>query len=393
MPEAQKTGPARSADLPAHPRSCNKEKFMQRQSTRSQPAGQEARNGTSHGKPEGEVEPIPLQFLEADQATARKKTWLWEGRIPANTVTFLQGTKGCGKSTWLRHIAAMVSGGPKLPGQRSKTRHPGHILWFAGEEEGDGTVLRGLRDLGAVLSRCKIQDLYTSEVAAAIALPRDLKRLEAAVRHYHAALVVLDPVFSFCDGTVSLEGPSIEARAFMLPLIGLARRESCTILLSRNCTKDRSASALDSGRGSGELGNAARAVIHLAEVADDRGTFGLASAGLNEGAKPLTLLYQLEPVGDSVRAVAKGTVSTSADDLAQSDCDAAERDALGDAKRLLRRILSDGWISATDVRREAANALLSDSTLRRAKASLAVPSRRRKGEIASWEWGPPVGGW
>jgi hypothetical protein len=367
---------------------------MQRKSTREANSGQEAsNNGVANPAPCSDVEAVPLAFLDADQATVRKKSWLWEGRIPANTVTFVQGTKGCGKSTWLRHIAAMVSGGPKLPGQRAKTRHPGHVLWFAGEEEGDGTVLRGLRDLGAVLSRCKIQDLYTSEVSGAIALPRDLKRLEAAIRHYHAALVVLDPVFSFCDGTVSLEGPSIEARAFMLPLIGLGRRESCTIILSRNCTKDRSASALDSGRGSGELGNAARAVIHLAEVADERGTFGLASAGLNEGAKPLTLLYQLEAVGQSVRAVPKGTVSTSADDLAQSDCDAAERDALGDAKRLLRRILADGWVSATDVRREAANALLSDSTLRRAKASLAVPSRRRKGEIASWEWGPPAGGW
>lgn len=342
---------------------------------------------------EGEVEPVPLEFLSADVTAARPATWLWEGRIPSCTVSFVQGQKGSGKSTWLRHIAAAVTGGPKLPGQRAKTRKPGHVLWFAGEEPGTGTVLRGLQACGAILPLVKIQDLYSTDPAAAIALPRDLKRLEAAIDLFAAKLVVLDPVFSFTDGSLNIEGPSLEARAFMLPLIGLAGRKACTILLTRNCTKDRCASAIDSGRGSGELGNAARAILHLAEVADERGTFGLASAANNDGARAPTLLYRLEPFEGSVRAVATGTSSVSADDLAGADCDASERDALGDAKRLLRRLIQSTWISATDVRREAQNALISDSTLRRAKAALGVPSRRRKGEVASWEWGPPLAGW
>ncbi len=51
------------------------------------------------------------------------------------------------------------------------------------------------------------------------------------------------------------------------------------------------------------------------------------------------------------------------------------------------------WKLAKDVREEAGRALVSDTTLRRAKAALEVPTRKRKGKSGPWEWGPPLKGW
>ena len=47
--------------------------------------------------------------------------WLWTGRVPAGTLTVLDGDPGKGKSTLTATLAAAVSTGRALPGDISST--------------------------------------------------------------------------------------------------------------------------------------------------------------------------------------------------------------------------------------------------------------------------------
>lgn len=322
----------------------------------------------------------------SDLATV-KPEWIWPGRLRRGTVAFVQGDTGVGKSSFLRALAADLTGGPPLTRKRKRPKPLGSVLWFAGEEQLEVTVKPGLAAAGADLRRCHCADTWRGEERGRLALPADRERLGEAIGRASAVLVVLDPVFNFSDGSCDLDGPTLPARRFMSALAGVAERTGCLIVLTRNLTKDRTRGALSAGRGSAELGNAARSALHLERLPGRTDLFALATAKVNDSALPPTLTYTLAPGPSAALFQLGGPVELSADDLAGGEDAALDRTTLDRAVALLRQVLRDGEAEGRVVKQKAADDAIAERTLLKAARVAGVLYRRegsRKDATCYW---------
>lgn len=324
-----------------------------------------------------------------------KTTWLWPDRLEWGTVGIIQGGKGAGKSTWLRALAADVTGGPRIPGTRGKKRVAGSVLWYAGEESLSTKVAPGLKSAGAVLSRCFLADCMADDTSLQLQLPTDCERLAKRISDRKAALVIVDPIFNFSDGTCDLDGPTVPARQFMKALAKVAAGTGAIILFSRNLIKSRQCEALAAGRGGGEMGNAARCVLHLQRLPDDPSTCALSVAACNAGRPVPTLTYQLvDGEYDQPAIKMTGQSIITADELVSGEEGELERCMLDRAKALIRSLVPSGKLDSRVVKGKAENAMISVRTLQSAAKQLGVRmTREGSRESTTTYWSPPAKGW
>lgn len=328
------------------------------------------RNGKPTEENEEESPDLP-DTLGADLPAARLQ-WLWKSRIPANMVTLFQGAKGAGKSSWMRLIAAHVTGGPLLPGIRGKRKALGSVLWYAGEEPLASWVRPACEACGVDMDRIRFGDLSSLESSARLALPSDCDRLIRRIRQTKAALVVLDPILSFSDGTLDIESGSIQPRQFMLQLQQVCDATGCTLLASRNLTKDTSRGALAAGRGSGELANFARSILHCQQLPGEVGRYGLAVAAGNLGPPCPTVAYRIGMSAGCAVIEYEGLIDTSADDMAKGEDGEMERYAVTRAKELIRAMLPEGKLDSGTIRARADAAMITPRTLQSAAKQLGI---------------------
>ncbi len=379
-PEPKTSKPRRPAQTTAQPKTNKRGVRHQGNSKPADPSGEE--------KDQTELADLP-----ACDGVEEPVSWLWQDRLPRCTVAIIQGVKGSGKSTWLRKIAAAVTGGPALPGERRRKGDVGAVLWYAGEESLFGRVLPGLRSAGADLKRCYLADTQGDQ-AVTLALPNDSTRLQARIMARGVRLVVIDPLFSFLDGCTDLYADSVAARRYILSLVRVAKATGCLIILSRNCTKDTSHGALSSGRGNGELGNTARSVLHCQEIPDSAGHYGLSVASCNEGAPAPTLTYRLVLQGASPVIEVLGQSDLSADDLAGGAESATDRSLIDQAKALIRSLLTGGKLDSKIVKDKAERSMIGTRTLQAAARALGVRVQREGSREATVSyWLAPKGGW
>lgn len=335
----------------------------------------------------------PLPMRQGTVRTGRRMNWLWQGRLAFSSVAILQGEKGSGKSSWLRAIAADVTGGPRLLGERGKPRRAGRVLWYAGEEDLDDKTMPACQAAGCDLSMMHFAD-DKGEIEDTLTLPRDAKRLKALILEFGAVLVVIDPLLAFVAASADIEGGGVSARLFLRCLRKIAWETGALILLTRNLTKSTADGALASGRGSGELGNAARSVLHTHTLPQTPYRYGLALAAGNDGPPLPTLTYRIVAVDGLGVLKVDGTTSLTADELVRGDEGDVDRSQLEYAKALIRAALPTGEILVSVLRSKAEMAGISIRTLQAAKQRLGVTDRREgRREDTQVYWIAPKGGY
>src|SRR5262249_2461898 len=100
--------------------------------------------------------------------------------------------------------------------------------------------------------------------------PRDLGRLEAAIRARNAALVIVDPVMAFLDETICSSNDQ-SVRQALAPLAVVAEATGAAILLVRHLNKAGGAKAVYRGGGSiGIVGACRSAWLIGKHPGDDR---------------------------------------------------------------------------------------------------------------------------
>ncbi len=200
-------------------------------------------------------------------------------------------------------------------------------------------------------------------------------------------MVLIDPIFMASDGSLNLEGPTVEARAFMRKMLAFAAEEKILFLWTRNLTKNRSNGALNAGRGSAELGNAARAVLHLGEFADTPGIYGLAVAACNDGKKVPTLVYSVETVDRHGRIAHRGERDVTADDLLAGADALLDRTLLDRAKRIIRQMIPSGWVDSKIIKQKGEAAMASTRTMQQAHLALKCTEKQegsRESTVVYW---------
>jgi hypothetical protein len=226
-----------------------------------------------------------------------------------------------------------------------------------------------------------------------IAIPDDLHVIEAAIERVGAVLVVIDPLMAFLSGEVNSHRDQ-DVRRALAPLARLAERTGAAVAVVRHLNKASGGNALYRGGGSIGIVGAARSGLLIAKHPEDDGRRVLASIKSNLAPPAPSLVFGLSSTGNgALRVDWKGESTLDASALLSAPTDPEERSVLQEARDLLRDVLSEGPVPASEVKQEAQSADISERTLKTAKRELGIltsregePGKRGGGK---WIWALP----
>ena len=331
---------------------------------------------------------LPFTWGSEFQASG-KREFLWEGHVAFGGLTLVEGPKGVGKSTLLAAMAADITGGPRLTPQRS-SRAPQHVVWFTGEEHPVLDTRPKIRAAGGIDRLvCFPGRDQSGKLIHRLALPAEIGLLADLVKMLSARLVILDP-WSSCLASGASTADPVNTRHTMETLAALGQATDAAVVVTRNFRKTRIGGALESGLGSIEASNVARAVIQLRPHPDHHRRYVCVVAAANGFAQPTPFGYRIEPREGAVVMEAEEQLDLTADQLAEGDITSTGRDERRDCLSILQKCVEGSWVPFRDLEQEALRAGICVRTLRSVKAELQLPSRRKEEQgHVHYEWGPP----
>lgn len=327
---------------------------------------------------------------------ARPIEWLWRHRVALGKITALAGAPKIGKGLFYSDLIARVTRG-ELDGDVAGPRNA--IVVTTEDEPGD-TLKPRLMAAGADLSRVSFFQMGTKDYPVPFRVPQDSDELSRRVAEKQAALVVVDPLMEFIDGKVDSH-KSHPVRQAIATLNQLVREHHCAIVVIFHLNKGASTDPLLRHEGSAAFTQVVRGGLMLGRDPEDPdGDTGnqrvLAVSATNLAPMVRSLTYRIEthivdgdtgtPI-ETARMVAIGESDANSHDLlrGRDDEERLERD---DAADFLKAELADGPRPAKEMKTAARDAGITDITLKRAKAQLAVETNRvgGTGSAGHWEW-------
>jgi putative DNA primase/helicase len=341
-----------------------------------------------------------VELVNAASVTPEPVDWLWNGWLARGKLHILAGAPGTGKTTLALALAATVTTAGRWP-DGTRCPHAGDVVIWSGEDDPADTLVPRLMAAGADLRRVHfVGDVRAADGVRAFDPAKDAPLLMTALERIRPALLIVDPIVS---AVAADSHKNTEVRRALQPLVDLAARLDCALLgvshLSKN-TAGRSPTERVTGsiafsalarlvmlaakRENPEPGEAPRLLVRAkSNIGDDSGGVGYD-------------LGQVEPAPGifASRVLWAGAVEGSARELlAQAEAvpDAGEPDgALGDAVAFLRGLLSDGPLTAKEIKSDADAAGYSWRTIHRAADKPRIEKRKEGGGFggrgAVWRW-------
>jgi hypothetical protein len=328
------------------------------------------------------VSPMPVK--PADQVVSQPVAWLWPERVALGKLLILDGDPNLGKSLIALDFCARLSTGRPFPDDRPGPG-PANSLVLSAEDNAADTIVPRLRNLGADLARVFVWQREADEDWP-WRFPAHAARLDDALARTDARLAVIDPIMSFLDDSV-LSGSDQSVRRGLAPLLHLAEKHRCALLLQRHLNKQGGGKAVYRGLGSIAFVAQCRAAYLVGRDPMDPSRYVLAQVRNSLAGPQPSLAYRLSggpgtpPVVDWL-----GTSPHSADELLTRTPALPGRQPRDRAAAFLEEFLSAGPRTSRDIWQSAKKAGLSARTLQRAKASLDIRSRRVGGERPLTYW-------
>jgi AAA domain len=215
--------------------------------------------------------------------------------------------------------------------------------------------------------------------------PAHAGRLDDALGRSQACLAVIDPIMAFLEESV-LYASDQSVRRVLNPLMRLADKHGCTLLLLRHLNKQGGTRAIYRSLGSIAFVAACRFAMLVARDPSEPGRCVLAQVRNSlAGAQP-SLAYRLRSTEASLPAVDwLGESPCSADELLAGAA-RTERGPRDQAAAFLLEFLAEGPRTSQDLWAAAQKRGLSARTLQRAKQALGIRCRRvhRDGRLVSY---------
>lgn len=336
-------------------------------------------------------ESVDDQWEVAARIQPEKTTWLVPDRIMAESVTMIEGHKGSGKSTFLAHLVAAVTRGRAVLGRKKIPK--GNVIWSGAEEAPGKFAVPRLKAAGADMDRVHFPSKDGRGVRRRLTLPGSVGNMRAAIEHFGATLIVLDPLSSHVPATLDLRNDQAIHEA-LDPLADLAHSARVTCIVTRNLVKSKGVDRLHAGLGGAAVGGVARSVLLVdwPDRLDSRRLLRLVACNSTKNNRPLE--YRLVDAGGCAKVDGLRELASSEDDDSLDQDEPDEKDARENACELLRALLATEDVDVRTIQAEAENAGVSLRTLRRAKVQLGIRHRRVPGSNpARWEWRAPLQGW
>jgi hypothetical protein len=338
-----------------------------------------------NGEDEAEIG-VLMSDVEAEAVT-----WLWDRRIPLGKLTLLEGDPDKGKSVITMDLAARVTTGRRFPNDEQDDwlgQLDNHESLEKVDNLAAGVVVLDAEDglADTIKPRLEAAGSDVSKVLALPAInpddtlfgiPRDIPRLERAIRRVDARLVIVDPLAVFMKGDPNKDN---EVRKALTPLADMVERLNVAVVVVRHFNKNGDAKALYRGGGSIGIIGAARSALAVAPHPHDDDMKVLVPQKGNLSKKAATLAYSIEDCNGVPRIQWKGSVNFQADEVLNPDVGSK----VGEARDWLRELLKSGPVPAETVEAKRKAAGHSLATLNRAKKGVAKSERINNG--SGWEW-------
>lgn len=214
---------------------------------------------------------MQLVTMRADTVKQQAVSWLWDRRIPLGKVTMLAGDPGLGKSFFTSQIAAWTTT-TKFPDGATSLRKPGDVVFISAEDDPNDTIRPRLEKHGADLSRVHIVDGVQRRDGKRVGLDLDqhLDALEQCVRALERPrLIVIDPISAYLG---QVDGNSnAQVRGLLRGLSDIAQRYGPSVLCVSHLSKGNAQMGKAVYRVMGSLAfvAAARVAYYLCEHPDD----------------------------------------------------------------------------------------------------------------------------
>jgi hypothetical protein len=300
--------------------------------------------------------------------------WLWPGRLALGKLALLEGDPGRGKSLVSLDLCARLSTGRPMPDGSASPGLANSVILAAEDNAGD-TIRPRLAALEADLNRVFILEDEDAEFDVPLRLPSRIKELDAVLTDTDARLFVIDPIKSFLPPKIT-DASDIAVRGVLVPLVQLAAKHRCTILLVRHLNKRGGFSRY---RGSGTIAYLAvcRSAWLLALDPKEPARCCMAQVKNNLARPQPTLSFAVrEPAEGSVSVSWLGTSPCTADLLLAASPGAPAPSALERACAFLEHLLQDGPMTVHDIWQAAEAQNLAERTIQRAREKLKVRSIR-----------------
>lgn len=299
--------------------------------------------------------------------------WLWYPYIPFGKITLLQGDPGGGKSTLMMNIISSASNGTASPDGK-KLKKPIHIIYQCSEDGTADTIKPRLLRAGANCDNIAFLD----EDVASITLNDE--KLRRAIADFNAKLLVIDPFQAYLGEADMTNASSI--RKVLRQLGVWAAAYDCAVVLIGHLNKKQGSKDIYRGLGSIDLVAAARSVIQI-EVCEDTETRILRHVKSSLAPKGRELFFVIDSnVGiqwldiEAIENPVISPIGTYAEKMNKQEQTA----------EMLRTILRDGPVKASDIKLAFNNADVSERTLMLTKKFLGIESFRKSG---TWYWAMP----
>jgi hypothetical protein len=178
--------------------------------------------------------------------------WLWPNNLALGNLALIDGDPGLGKSLASLDLCARLSTGRPFPGAETGVEtaaEPASSIIFNAEDGLLNSALPRLQALGADVRRIFVLCGDYRENEGGFRLPSNMAALEEAIADTGARLVVMDPITSFLDENINI-GSEMSVRGALVPLVHLARRRACALLLIRHLNKTAGTRSIYRGGGS-----------------------------------------------------------------------------------------------------------------------------------------------
>ncbi len=196
-----------------------------------------------------------------DAVKEQKVEWLWYPYIPYGKLTLLEGEPGEGKSTFMLHVAALLTRGEDMP-DGYKVDKPEYVIYQCNEDDVADTIKPRLKSAGADCSKVA----YIIDDNSSLTL--NDKRIIEALESTQARLLILDPFKSFLiqDGDLHSVG---RMRTTLGNLAVIASKYRCAVVLIGHMNKCATGKSLYRGLGSIDIAAIARSVLMVTRDEDE----------------------------------------------------------------------------------------------------------------------------
>lgn len=320
-------------------------------------------------------------FVRLDKYEPADVEHLWEPYVPLKYLTMIDGDPDLGKTWVALSLAAAVSTGGPMPGQKKTKR--GKVLIMSAEDEADVTIRPRIDILGG-----NARNMYFEEEKFVFDTT-GIKTLRRYMKRHKPLLVIVDPIVAYLVDVDWNNSSSVRPK--MRKLAELASEFKCAIVLVRHLNKSTKEKSIYRGLGSIDIMAAARSGLLVDnDLIDPDGTRAVMHHKHNVSHEGATMLYRLPKIKE--RPGSRLEWLDFADYNSREYHERKQRpqgrpnEKANDAESFLKAYLNDGPRSTSDIKAATVAANLKWRTLTRVKSKLKIKSKKTSG---GWVWRLP----